>query len=196
MDRKTTAELVRILTTTLQRDFLITVCPEAILQRVNIAAGDSKDTRTLVCIGSSIMKQTVPYLRAMGYNIIDMTKPGWLATEENISELMAALSKLNVPDGFAVVLDLLGNCSVRFQNFDSTLSMAQKDGGHYHMKGLVVACSEDIFGRIVKALSPVMLSAQNAVKVSIPPHPGIYSMPAVQIRPTAQICCRKAMRKN
>jgi hypothetical protein len=39
------------------------------------------------------------------------------------------------------------------------------------MKGLVAVCSDDIFTRITKALSPVLLSAQDAIKISIPPLP-------------------------
>jgi hypothetical protein len=51
---------------------------------------DSKDGKTLVCIGSSIMKQTIPFLQAQGYTIIDLSRPGWLANEDNIAALIAS----------------------------------------------------------------------------------------------------------
>jgi hypothetical protein len=62
MDCKTTTELIRIISQTLQHDFSLVISPEVILPRaINISA-DPKDIKTLVCIGLSIMQQIVPFL--------------------------------------------------------------------------------------------------------------------------------------
>jgi hypothetical protein len=180
MDQKTHLGLVQILLHILQRDFSITISPEVTLLRATNTAENLKDERTVVCIGSSIMKQTVPFLQALGYNVIDLSYPGWLATEANISALKNSLSQLNIAPGCAVVFDLLSNCSLRYLEFDGTQSLAQKEGGRYHMKGPVTTCSDDTFSRIIKNLSPVLLSAQAEVKISIPPLPRYIFNPCCQ----------------
>jgi hypothetical protein len=81
------------------------------------------------------------------------------------------MSNLQVEPGIAVVFDLLSNCSIRYVQFDGTQALAQKDSGRYHMKGLISTCNEEIFVRILKSVSPVLLSAQSEIKISLPPLP-------------------------
>jgi hypothetical protein len=181
MDRKTSSELVQVLSLCLQRDFSISISLEGTLQKTTTAAEDLKDDKILVCIGSSIMQQTVPFLKALGYTVVDLSRPGWMATEENIQGLIKSMSELRLNPGFTVVLDLLSNCSHRFQQFDGTQVLAQKEGGRYHMKGPVVTCGEDTFVRIIKSLALVLLAAQDAVKVSIPPLPRYIFNPCCNV---------------
>jgi hypothetical protein len=171
MDRQTVHELVQILVNILQRDFAIPISPEVILSRTPPSAENLKDIRTIVCIGSSIIKYTVPFLQAQGFKVIDLSVPGWLATDENIAALQVSMSKLQVEPGIAVVFDLLSNCSIRYVQFDDTQALAQKDSGRYHMKGQIATCNEEIFVRILKSISPVLLSAQSEIKISLPPLP-------------------------
>jgi hypothetical protein len=177
MDSTAHSELIRILLTIMQRDFSIVLCPEVTLPRAPDAVLGPKDNNTVVCIGSSIMQQTIPFLKALGYNVIDLSRPGWLATEDNIANLISSMSKFELVPGFAVVLDLVSNCSIRYMQFDGTLSLAQKEGGRYHLKGPVVTCGEEVFVRILRALSPVLISAQDAEKISIPPLPRYLCTP-------------------
>jgi hypothetical protein len=123
MDRKVIFELLQILTHLLKKNFSVNISPEVILPRatpevVNLAASNH-----IICVGLSIIQQTVPFIRALGYSVTDLSKLGWLATQDNIDALIKELSALNVPPGFAIVLDLLGNCGHRFVQFDGTLAM-------------------------------------------------------------------------
>jgi hypothetical protein len=171
MDRKTTDELIRTLISQLQKNFTIAVCPEGILPRALPMIVDPKDGKHIVCIGSSIIKQTIPYLKALGYSVTDLSRPGWLATPDNIASLIAQLADIKLAPGFAVVFDLLGNASHRYEQFDGTQSLPQKEGGRYHMLGPVATCEPETYRKIVKTLGPVLLSAQDATKVSVPPLP-------------------------
>jgi hypothetical protein len=171
MDRKTISELLGILTSLLQTNFSIATSPEVNLPRAPPEAGGSISRKHIICIGSSIAKQTVPFLQALGYTVTDLTRPGWLATDENIASLIDSLSKLDIAPGFSILLDLLGNCAYRFVQFDGTLALPQKENGRYHLKGPVTCCTDDIFKKIIKSLAPVLLAAQDAVKISIPPLP-------------------------
>jgi hypothetical protein len=171
MDRKVTTELVRILIKCIQSDFSIATGSEVTLPRAAAIASDPQDVRHLICIGSSITKQLIPFLQAQGYKITDLSRPGWLATESNINALIETMTSLQIEPGFGIVFDLFGNCSYRYENFDGTQSLPFKEGGKYHMAGPVTVCSDDIFKRIVRTLAPVLLSAQPAIKVLIPPLP-------------------------
>jgi hypothetical protein len=166
-----TTELLRILLTALQKNFSLAVGPEVSLPRAATATEDRKQDKHLVCIGSSIMQQLIPFLQAAGYTITDLSVPGWLATETNIQILITKMSQLEITQEFAVVLDLFSNCSHRYLQFDGTQSLPHKEGGRYHMAGPVAPCNDDTFRRIIKSLAPVLLSAQHARKIVIPPLP-------------------------
>jgi hypothetical protein len=171
MDRKTIDELIRILISILQEKFSVAICSEGILPRAPPQTVDPKGIKHVVCIGSSIIRQTVPYLKALGYSVTDLSRLGWLATQENINALILQMSQLQLPPGFSVVFDLLGNASHRYEQLDGTQALPSKENGQYHMPGPVVTCDVQIFCRIIKSLEPVMMSAQDAVKVSVPPLP-------------------------
>jgi hypothetical protein len=171
MSSLVTAEILNMLLTALQKNFSIAVGTEVRLLSVNTAGEDVKVSKHLVCIGSSIMKQLIPFLQAAGYTITDLSVPGWLATEENIQILIKKMSEIRIDESFSVVMDLFSNCSYRYRQFDGTQSLPYKEGGHYHMPGPVEICSDETFRKIVKSLAPVLLSAQKFEKVLIPPLP-------------------------
>jgi hypothetical protein len=87
MSNLVSTELVRILLTALQSNFSIAVGPEVILPRSTTAEEGARGAKHIICIGSSIVKQLVPYLQAAGYTVTDLSQPGWLATAENIDAL-------------------------------------------------------------------------------------------------------------
>jgi hypothetical protein len=171
MDRKVIFELLQILTHLLKKNFSVNISLEVILPRAPPEVANLAANNHIICVGSSIIQQTVPFNRALGYSVTDLSKPGWLATQDNIDALIKELSALNVPPGFAIVLDLLGNYGHRFVQFDGTLAMPNKEAGKYHMKGPVAVCEDITFKKIIGTLEPIMLSAQAAAKVTVPPLP-------------------------
>jgi hypothetical protein len=181
MSNLVSTELIRIILTALQSNFSIAVGPEVILPRSTTAGDGASGAKHVICIGSSIVKQLVPYLQAAGYTVTDLSQPGWLATAENIDALIAKMSELRIAEDFCVLLDLFSNCSHRYQQFDGTQSLAQKEGGKYHMPGPVVTCNDDTFRKIIKMLAPVLLSAQNADKILIPPLPRYLFTPCCSL---------------
>jgi hypothetical protein len=129
MSSQVIIEITRILLTALQKNFSMAVGTEVRLVSANTAGEDAKMIRHLVCIGSSIMKQLVPFLQASGYTVTDLSVPGWLASEENIQLLIQKMSELKIDQPFNVVMDLFSNCSHRYRQFDGTQSLPYKEGG-------------------------------------------------------------------
>jgi hypothetical protein len=119
----------QVLLTALQNNFSMAVGTEVHLVSVNTAGEDVKMTRHLVWIGSSIMKQLIPFLHASGYTVTDLSVPGWLASEENIQLLIQKMSELKIEQPFNVVMDLFSNCSHRYRQFEGTQSLPYKEGG-------------------------------------------------------------------
>ncbi len=64
---------------------------------------------------------------------MDLTVPGWIASPENIAALAEQLEKEYCGENEILVLDLYGNLSYRFQQFDGTLSLPYKPNGRYNL---------------------------------------------------------------
>jgi lysophospholipase L1-like esterase len=89
----------------------------------------------------------------------------------NISKLLVQTEK-NVQDGAtAFVFDILGNTSVRFEQFDGSSALPYKSGGRFHLGGKTVVSSSDIFSKTTNAILPVLRAAKGKPCVIIPPLP-------------------------
>jgi hypothetical protein len=96
----------------------------------------------------------VERFKKLGFVVVDLTKPGWIASPENISSLTEKLSGISCGRADRIVLDLYGNLSYRFEQFDGTLSLPYKSGGRYHLAGNVVVCPVTIFKKTLENTSP------------------------------------------
>jgi hypothetical protein len=179
LDRKATDDLVRALTRNLHKNFSVPHDPENFLARTNNITGESaKDNSnnnnsnvgTYIVIGSSIMGRVVGHLRALNVSVIDLT---WIATQDSIDALITRLSSLDCPENIVVIMDLHSNTTFRYRQFDRTPELPVKDrsGGRYHFPGDVILTDDTLFKIITDFLSPVLLSAQNKLKILIPPLP-------------------------
>jgi hypothetical protein len=176
MDRKATDALVRAFLENLHKNFLVPNNPEDFLVRVTDKTDCTKEEAsktTYIVIGSSITNRVVGHLRALNIPVIDLTVPGWLATQDNIDSLIAKLAGLDCPDDFVVVMDLHSNSSYRFKQFDGTPALPVKDCKKYHFPGEILLTDDMLFKKITASLAPVLLSAQNKIKVLIPPPPQV-----------------------
>jgi hypothetical protein len=70
------------------------------------------------------------------------------------------------------VFDLLGNSSIRFEQFDSSTSLPFKSQGRFHLGGKVVVSPPDIFKKTTAAIVPILLEKKDIPCVIVPPIPG------------------------
>jgi hypothetical protein len=117
------------------------------------------------------MGRVVGHLRAKKYEVIDLTIPGWIASKENIDSLVTRMSELKNLGNFAVIMDLHGNSTFRFSQFDGTQALPIKEGKKYHFPGEILPVSDDLFTKINDSLKTILLSAQDHIKIIIPPLP-------------------------
>jgi hypothetical protein len=79
----------------------------------------------------------------------DLTVPGWTASAENITKLQQDIEN-KAKDSTAFVFDLLGNSSLRFEQFDGTTALPFKSNGRFHYGGRVVITPLYVFKKLVE----------------------------------------------
>jgi hypothetical protein len=132
---------------------------------------DSTKPKRVIIAGASNMRRIVPLLRAAGYIVIDFTQPSWLATPDNLAILADKLNKTDPDENTVVVLELFGNSTIRYRQFDGTLALPFKASNGYHLEGEVSVCEDDVFLKLVATTHDILKSVAQCVKIVIPPLP-------------------------
>jgi hypothetical protein len=132
-DRKTVHELLLSLTTSLRRGFSIHINPEAILAREPMqncegAKESGQASFTIILAGASNLGRLKPIFEANGATVIDLTKPGWMATAPNIESLKNELNAFIDTENCAVIFDVFGNSAFKFKHVDGTLVLPFRMG--------------------------------------------------------------------
>jgi hypothetical protein len=143
--RKATGELLRKLIDTVNRDFSANLDPDPILAENWAGKTDTSDPtpdtgvklqdnrKILVLIGASNMKRLIPIFSAAGYHVTDLSRPSWLATPENVDYLTEQLNSLALDPGYTLVMELFGNSTFLFWQFNGTMALPFKSNKSYHM---------------------------------------------------------------
>jgi hypothetical protein len=137
MDHKATGELLFALLNSLNRNLNADLNPNLIVanswvtdpgnalpEEPPILTGKKK----LIIAGASNMRRLVPALKLSGYEVTDLTVPSWLARPENVEMLADRITSLSVEPGTVIVLELFGNSTVRYRQFDGTMALPFKSG--------------------------------------------------------------------
>ena len=171
LDGKATDELVRALLMVLSSTLMLDCSPGESPVRTLTAKEPAKDTLTTVCVvGASNMRRCIPFYRAMGLEVIDLTSMGWDGSEEVARRVIASLRELSEKDGIVYVLDIFTATSYRFKQSDGGLALPIKIGGKYHLLGDLAICEDKSFKATIAKNMPV-LEAVGGPMVIIPPLP-------------------------
>jgi lysophospholipase L1-like esterase len=125
----------------------------------------------VVLIGSSNLKYSTPYFSDPSFAFVDNSVPGWMPTPENIVAMRDNVRAHAAQHANAFVFDLLGNSSVRFEQFDGSTSLPFKSQGRFHLGGKVIASPPDIFKKTISAIIPILLEKKDTPCVVVPPIP-------------------------
>ncbi len=116
------SELLRLLIATIFTNFRACESPENFLVRTENAQNKTtvpeNPEQKVMLAGASNLKYSSVYFSHDKMEFVDQSEPGWSASVSNIGKLLLQTEK-NVQDGAtAFVFDILGNTSVRFEQFD------------------------------------------------------------------------------
>jgi hypothetical protein len=184
MDRKATYTVLKTLINTLNRDFSTNLDVEKILKNswaadntgqidgdTDMEAEAPPTNKHIVLVGASNMKKLVPLLMASGYTVTDLTRASWMATPENITHIVECINSLSLDPGFTLVMELFGNSTFRYEQFDGTRALPFKHGNCYHMEGKIGVCDDESFLRLLGNAKPIINAGNPELKIFIPPLP-------------------------
>jgi hypothetical protein len=118
-------ELLSSLLNLIFKDFRACSDPESYLVRVNSKL-ENKHTetgeQTVVLAGASNLKYSARHFSDTNFTFVDISTPGWTANPHNIARLTAEVEHRVKEGAKAFVFDLLGNSSVRYEQFDGTVA--------------------------------------------------------------------------
>jgi hypothetical protein len=180
-DRKATEGLIRILIDNLNRDFDTNLNPDIIVAKswageLKTSAEQILDTaaeteKHIVLIGSSNIRRLAPFIKSAGFSVTDLSQPSWLATPDNVEFLATKLNTLGLPPDTAIILELFGNSTFRFRQFDGTMALPYKAGNIYHMGGDIGVCEDDAFKKLCGSISGILEACKDSIKILVPPLP-------------------------
>jgi hypothetical protein len=125
----------------------------------------------VVLVGASNLKNSASHFSSSGYDVVDLTIPGWIASPENIEKMLKKVSTVEENTSNFFVFDLFGNSAYRFEQFDGTQSLPYKVGNKYHLAGNVVVCVPSTFKKLVEGVAPLIEAKKSSVGLIVPPLP-------------------------
>jgi hypothetical protein len=166
------SELLGNLLKYLHENFRACSRPENFLVRAdeNKSGSENKSEIRILLVGASNLKHSLPHFEEAGLRCTFIGKPGWISSTANVAELISDVRK-NAPDTDAFIFDLLGNSSVRFEQFDGTSSLPFFSNGKHHLGGKVVTTPPDIFKNLVENVIPIIKEKGSKPCVVLPPLP-------------------------
>ncbi len=170
-----TRELLHALLYQLNTKFGCKAHPENILARAPaeqegvMDTTDSNSPKVIIC-GGSICKRLAVELKNMGLDVIDLTKPGWTPTADNVSQLTADITAISPSRQSIIIGDLLSNTSFCFEQINGSCALPIKLDGRYHMLGKVTVSNKDSVHTVLSKIVPI-LNSTDCFKVCLPPLP-------------------------
>jgi hypothetical protein len=145
--------------------------PEEYLVRADDFKNPSENTEQKVALcGASNLRHSVPHFAQSPMSFEDITFPGWIASPENVTKMRQKIEdRQSTVSGY--MFDLLGNSSVRFEQFDGTTSLPFKSNGRFHLGGKVTVTPPNVFRKLVNSVIPILKAKGNKPCVIIPPIP-------------------------
>ena len=170
-DAKTADELLCAPLTSLSSALGISCSPNGNIVRTPEKRRDTKENiEHLVVIGCSHMRRVSVYLREAGYRVTECTLPGSIPDNAAIANLITQLPNAIEP-GTAIIFDLFGNFSYRFEQADGSMALPILLGGRYHLLGNVGVCTDASFRALVANTVPLFAVSPGTPKVILPTIP-------------------------
>jgi hypothetical protein len=164
-------ELLSILISTIHSNFQTCASPEKFLERTTQMVDAENCKQKVVLVGASNLRNSASHFSSAGYEVVDYTEPGCVASPENIKRMSEKINKGGVDGNHLFIFDLFGNTAFRFEQYDGTQSLPYKVGSKYHLGGNIVLCAQNTFKKIVESSVPLIETKKSSVGLIVPPLP-------------------------
>jgi hypothetical protein len=105
-----------------------------------------------------------------------------LATPDNIASLVVKLKNADPDENTTVILELFGNSTFRYRQFDGTMALPFKASNGYHMEGDIGVSDDDAFVKLVNTTGELFETTARCVKIIVPPLPRYLYTPCCNNR--------------
>ena len=122
-------------------------------------------------VGASNMRQTAPTLRVKGAEVHNITNWGVVTSQQDVSKARNKMLKVRDGKDVAVVLDLFGNSTYRYEQQDGNLAMPCKVSGKYHLPGKISTLGDRAMNSLISSARPLLELMPKATKVILRPLP-------------------------
>jgi hypothetical protein len=164
-------ELLGSLLNTVFANFRACSRPEEFLAR---AAENTKKSETseqkIILIGASNLFRANRHFDDPEFIFENHSVPGWTPTNENVKKLSETVSD-KAKGNVALVFDILGNSSIRFEQYDGTTALPFKSNGKFHLGGKITTTPLGIFKKVIELVLPILKSNGERPCVIVPPLP-------------------------
>jgi hypothetical protein len=139
----------------------------------NVFDENMTDRTDLILIGASHLGNIARHINQDHWNVIDLTRPGWRVTSDNVSDLVAEVTataaNINI-DNASVILQLLDNSVYMVRGPGGETRLPGKDRqGRYHVDGSLVVADKATVRDLLSMIGPVIRALGNARKVFLTP---------------------------
>jgi hypothetical protein len=165
------SELLGTLLNLIFDNFRACLRPEEYLARadVGIQLSENREQKVLL-VGASNLMRSVPHFTDPSLMFVDETQPGWTASPENVKKMKEKIETI-AANSAGIVFDILGNSSVRYEQFDGNTALPFRSNGRFHLGGKVVTTPRDIFKKTVENVIPLFRAKGSTPCVIVPPLP-------------------------
>jgi hypothetical protein len=145
--------------------------PEEYLARADVGNHPSENReQKVLLVGASNLMRSVSHFEDPSLSFVDETQPGWTASAENVNKLKDKI-ETTAANSAGIVFDILGNSSVRYEQFDGTTALPFRSNGRFHLGGKVVTTPRDVFKKTVENVIPIFRAKGSTPCVIVPPPP-------------------------
>jgi hypothetical protein len=131
------------------------------------------DRTALILIGASHLGNIARHINQDRWNVIDLTRPGWRVTSENVNDLVAEVTATaaNIDINSArVILQLLDNSVYMVRGPGGETRLPRKDRqGKYHVDGSLVVADKPTVRDLLTTVGPVIRALGSAQKIFLAP---------------------------
>ena len=110
----------------------LTPCKEPLAKQ-----GSKEEITLVILVGASNMKCIAVHLKELGLRITECQLPGGMPNKKEIELVAKFLSETDSGPGTAIVFDLFGNFTYRFEQSDGNMALPIWLGGKPHLLGNV-----------------------------------------------------------
>ena len=129
IDQGQQGELLNAISEILDKDFHIQVSIRGNSVNATEQIGVKGQINRIILVGASNLHRVAAQLSEAGLEVVNLCIPGWVATPAKVAEMIEKLATVPTGTDTAIIFDVLGNSTFRYESYDGSVLLPTKVGG-------------------------------------------------------------------